>query len=68
MCRELKRLGLTKKKTLPSSQAATDLVQILRGEYWEKVKGVAELRYDKCGQGMFWLPDLPRLSAIEMIP
>jgi len=22
--------------------------------------GVAELRYDKWGQGMFWLPDLPR--------
>ena len=29
--------------------------------------GVAKLRYDKCGQGMFWLPDLPRLRAIEMI-
>jgi hypothetical protein len=68
MCRKFTRLGLTKKKTLPRSQAATDLVQKLRGEYWEKVKSVADLRYDKCGQGMFWLPDLPRLSAIEMIP
>ncbi|WP_242718451.1 hypothetical protein [Microcoleus vaginatus] len=29
--------------------------------------GVAELRYDKCGQGMFGLPDLPRLRAIEII-
>jgi len=29
--------------------------------------GVAELRYDNCGQRMFWLADLPRLSAIEMI-
>ncbi len=26
--------------------------------------GVAELRYDNCGQRMFWLPDLPLLSAI----
>ena len=32
-----------------------------------KKKGVAELRYDKCCQGMFWLPDLPRLRAIEII-
>ncbi len=40
MCRELKRLGLTKKKTLRSSQAATDRVQKLRGEYWEKVKNI----------------------------
>ena len=31
MCRKLKRLGLTKKKTLLSSQAATDRVQKLRG-------------------------------------
>ena len=30
-------------------------------------KGVAELRYDLWGQGMFWLPEWPRLSAIEMI-
>jgi hypothetical protein len=29
--------------------------------------GVAELRYDLCDQGRFWLPDLPHLSAIEMI-
>jgi hypothetical protein len=33
----------------------------------ESMPGVAELRYDLWGQGMFWLPDLPRLSAIEMI-
>jgi transposase len=32
MCRELKRVGLTKKKTLLSSQAATDIVQKSRGE------------------------------------
>src|SRR4028118_1104679 len=41
MCRELKRVGLTKKKTLLSSQGATDRVQKLRGEYWEKVKNIA---------------------------
>ena len=41
MCRELKRVGLTKKKTLLSSQAATDVVQKLRGEYWERVKNIA---------------------------
>ena len=41
MCRELKRVGLTKKNPLLSSQAATDLVQKLRGEYWEKVKNIA---------------------------
>ena len=41
MCRELKRVGLTKKKTLLSSQAATDRVQKLRGKYWEKVKNIA---------------------------
>ena len=29
--------------------------------------GVAESRYDLCDQGMFWLPDLPRLRAIEII-
>ena len=40
MCRGLKRLGLTKKKRLLGSQAATDRVQKLRGEYWEKVKNV----------------------------
>jgi hypothetical protein len=32
-----------------------------------KKGGVAELRYDLCGQGMFWLPDLPRLKASEII-
>jgi hypothetical protein len=40
-------------------------------EHWYRLAkqtlGVAELRYDKWVQGMFWLPDLPRLSAIEMI-
>ena len=40
MCRGLKRLGLTKKKTLLGSQAATNRVQELRGEYWEKNKNV----------------------------
>ena len=33
----------------------------------QSVFGVAELRYYKCDQGMFWLTDLPRLRAIEMI-
>jgi transposase len=40
MCRELKRFGLTKKNLLRSSQAATERVQKLRGEYWEKVKNI----------------------------
>ena len=31
------------------------------------ILGVAELRYDLCGQGMFWLPQLPHLRAIEII-
>jgi len=35
--------------------------------YIRGIIGVAELRYDLCGQGMFWLPDLPRLRAIEII-
>jgi hypothetical protein len=37
----IKKGGTNKKKTLLSSQAATDLVQKLRGEYWEKVKNIA---------------------------
>jgi hypothetical protein len=37
----VKRVGLTKKKTLLSSQGATDIVQKLRGEYWVKVKNIA---------------------------
>jgi hypothetical protein len=41
MCRELKRVGLRKKNTLLSSQAATYLVQKLRREYWKKVKKIA---------------------------
>ena len=40
MCRELKRFGLTKKNLLRSSQSATERVQKLRGEYWEKVKNI----------------------------
>jgi hypothetical protein len=36
-----KKGGTNKKKTLLSSQAATDIVQKLRGEYWEKVKNIA---------------------------
>ena len=40
MCRELKRLGLTKKKDATKQQAATDRVQKLREEYWEKVKNI----------------------------
>jgi SRSO17 transposase len=35
--------------------------------YIRGIIGVAELRYDLWGQGMFWLPDLPRLRAIEII-
>ena len=38
----IKKAGTnSKKKTLLSSQAATDRVQKLRGEYWEKVKNIA---------------------------
>ncbi|MEG4963979.1 IS630 family transposase [Microcoleus sp. K4-B3] len=40
LCRELKRQGLTKKKTLLSSQAATERVQKLRVEYWKKVQNI----------------------------
>ncbi|MEB3181654.1 MAG: IS630 family transposase [Nostocaceae cyanobacterium] len=40
MCRALNRQNLTIKKTLRSSQAATERVQRLRCEYWEKVKEV----------------------------
>jgi len=40
MCRELKRLGLTKQNPLRSSQAAPGRVQKLRREYWEKVKNI----------------------------
>jgi len=41
MVPRIKKVGLTKKNTLLSSQAATYLVQKLRGEYWEKVKNLA---------------------------
>jgi len=38
----IKKAGTnSKKKTLLSSQAATDRVQKLIGEYWEKVKNIA---------------------------
>ena len=38
----IKKAGTnSKKKTLLSSQAVTDRVQKLRGEYWEKVKNIA---------------------------
>jgi hypothetical protein len=38
----MKKAGTnSKKKTLLSSQAATDRVQKLRGEYWEKGKNIA---------------------------
>jgi len=37
----IKKGGTNKKKTLLSSQAATDRVQKLRGEYWKKVKKIA---------------------------
>jgi hypothetical protein len=41
MCRELKKQNLTpKKKTIRSSQSATERVQMLRCEYWEKVKNI----------------------------
>jgi hypothetical protein len=33
-------LNSQKKNTLLSSQAATDIVQKLRVEYWEKVKNI----------------------------
>ena len=36
----IKKAGTDKKKRLLGSQAATDRVQKLRGEYWEKVKNV----------------------------
>ena len=39
MCRELQKQNLTrKKKTIRSSQSATERVQIYMCEYWEKVK------------------------------
>ncbi|MEH2208558.1 MAG: IS630 transposase-related protein [Nostoc sp.] len=40
MCRALQKLGLNRKKTLRSSQAATPRVQKLRAEYWEKVRDI----------------------------
>jgi len=40
MCRALQKLNSTRKKTLRSSQAVTDRVQLLRCDYWEKVRDV----------------------------
>ena len=41
MCRELQKQNFTRKiKTIRSSQSATKRVQILRCEYWEKVKKI----------------------------
>lgn len=40
MCRALQRQNLTQKKTLRSSQCATERVQKLRCEFWEKVKDI----------------------------
>jgi len=41
MCRELQKQKLTrKKKSIRSSQAATERVQKLRAEYWEKIKDI----------------------------
>ena len=41
MCRQLKKQNLMqKKKTIRSSQSATERVQMLRCEYWEKVKNI----------------------------
>jgi transposase len=40
MCRCLQKLGLNRKKTWYSSQAATERVQKLRVEYWEKIKHI----------------------------
>jgi transposase len=41
MCSALQRLGLNRKrKTMRSSQAATERVQKMRLEYWEKVKDI----------------------------
>jgi hypothetical protein len=41
MGRELKKQNLTQKKqTIRSSQSATERVQMLRCEYWEKVKNI----------------------------
>jgi len=41
MCRALQKQKLTlKKKTLRSSQARTDRVQVLRSEYWDQIRQV----------------------------
>lgn len=40
MCRCVQKLGVHRKKTWYSSQAATERVQKLRVEYWEKIKDI----------------------------
>jgi len=40
MCRWVQKLGVHRKKTWYSSQAATERVQKLRLEYWEKIKDI----------------------------
>ncbi|MGD1699677.1 helix-turn-helix domain-containing protein [Dapis sp. BLCC M229] len=40
MCRELQKCNLTIKKTIRSSHSATEILQILRCEYWQKVKNI----------------------------
>lgn len=57
--------GAIKLKRSGELQVNPVLLHALETEYG--CQGVAELRYDKCGQGMFCLPDLPRLRAIEII-
>ncbi len=41
MCRQLQRQKLTLKKTLRSSQAATESTQVKRLEYWESIRDIA---------------------------
>ena len=40
MCRCVQKLGVHRKKTWYSSQAATERVQKLRVEYWERIKDI----------------------------
>jgi hypothetical protein len=63
-------------KVLPDNASSDNGDRLLKDDGWDPFSedpatlwllGVAELRYDKCGQGVFWLPDLPHLSAIEII-
>jgi len=62
MCRELQKQNLTrKKKTIRSSQSATKRVQILRCEYWEKVKNIDPIAI-LAGVGNFLPHPSPPLS------